>query len=325
MNVTLFGLVLRNLSLQSPLLIRPLAGADSSLSIRASNLARFTNAFLFSRQNIIVRQSSFHFFLQRPFAVDGADTFTGKIYHKQLSEIGEKTVVFTECLFSKCNENHEKGGALFTYQCKAFLDRCSFSTNSAKFGGSVFIADATIIEVNNSLITLSRAERFGAGYLDGHEPANNLYVNHCNITQNHADKWIGGLRLQHNGGRLQFCNFVANTARVYGAVWDYGHKPATREFSHCRFTNNTAIEAGAGITGFHILYRGSASRCIFSGNANANDQNGRSVFLFADNSVFIISECEFDGPAHKELMGYHPDSRFIESQNKFNQNPAEIN
>lgn len=323
MNATLLGLVLSSLSLQTPFLTRPFAGFGF-VSVRATRLARFTKSFLFSRQDVAVAQSTFHFFIQRPVTVD-SEAFTGKTYNKQLSERGAKTVVFTQCVFSGCSERREHGGALFTHECNLTLDRCTFSGNSAQFGGSLYVSDSRAIEVNRSLVTLSSAERFGAGYLDGHEPSNTLVLSECNITSNRADKWIGGLRLQHNGGRVRHCSFVGNAARVYGAVWDYAHTPASRTFSHTSFINNTADEAGAGITGFHILYKGTASHCVFRGNRNKSGQCGRSIFLFADNSEFTVSNCKFDGSQQEELMGFHPDSRFVQDHNKFNQILAENN
>lgn len=321
MNATILGLVIGHFVQKSPFLSLSLSRQPEFLSISNSRLTKFSNFFLFSRciqQRALFSNSQFSSFLRRPITIEGTgEVYNDETYKRRKVVSGDKNVMFVQCTFQNCHEEKGHGGSLLTKQCSIVIDRCVFSKNTARYSGSADIGDAPTIVFNQSLITSSTAERFGAAHFDGHEISNTFYMNDCNITMNHAKRWIGGVRLQHNGGHLRFSSFIGNSAQVYGAIWDYGHSPAFREFSFLRIINNTASESGAGITGFHILYKASATNCTFAGNRNENGQRGRSIYLFADNSEFCVSHCTFDGPEEDELAGYHPDSVFSKTANEF--------
>ena len=155
--------------------------------------------------------------------------------------------------------------------------------------------------------------------LDGHEPTDIGNISHSNFTENKADKWIGGVRLQHNGGIVQFSNFVKNNAESYGAIWDYGFKPAFRELDHLYILNNTANEIGAGFTSFHLLFIGQTQNCIFYGNRNLNGFNGRSILVHSYSSTMGVNNCYFEGEKEAEMSTYYIESAiFDDGTNSFN-------
>lgn len=313
MNATLLNLVLVKTVLHSPMI------ACSNVNRHFNNfrLSKITDKFLFAvNSNVRIADSSFSMFLSRPITVMGEDSYTEKAFTSQKTKHGKKDVFFTRCTFINCRENKERGGGLWTHECRAMITHCKFEGNSAKFSGNAEITDAERIELNETQFLSGTAERFGGAHIDGHEPSNTANLLNTNFTGNRASKWIGGLRIQHNGGFIRFCYFEQNQGETYGAIWDYGHKPSLRLFDHIHVLNNTA-NYGAGITGFHLLYQARAQNCVFCGNRNKDGSGGRSLYLQADNAQIDVVECLFEGTRDEELAKYHPASHLVLVETNF--------
>lgn len=247
--------------------------------------------------------------LASPISLSSKSDFINENFTDPLIKRGKKNITCTHCTFKNCkNRIGQKGGAFQTVQCTTYLLYCTFIDNFATFSGSVEIQDSPLGIVNYTLIYRSSAERFGAMMLDGHELTDTGSISYSNFTCNSAEKWIGGVRLQHNGGVIKFSNFVKNSAQSYGAIWDYISKPAFRELDHLYILNNTANEIGAGFTSYHLLFIGTAKNCVFYGNRNLNGFNGRSILVHSYASSMNVKQCCFEGEKEIEMTTY-----FVES------------
>lgn len=275
----------------------------------------------------MITRSSFTNFLGSPISLSSKSEYINQNFTEPLIKTGKKNITCIHCTFTNCkNRIGQKGGALQTVQCATYLLHCTFIDNFATFSGSVEIQDSPVGIVNYTLIYKSNAERFGAMMLDGHDTTDTGNIFHSNFTENNAEKWIGGVRLQHNGGYIMFSNFVKNNANSYGAIWDYGFKPGHRKLDHLYILNNTASEIGAGFTSFHLLFVGSAQNCVFYGNRNLNGFNGRSILVHSYSSLMNVKQCYFEGEKEAEMTTYFIESKIIEEGNSFNNiNLTEIN
>jgi hypothetical protein len=313
MRLTVTLLALRHISANSPLFARnPCLASSSSL---------FRHVRIDQSPMGLPDSSGFHHFLQPPITMASKHDYVGQTMRNSnhIFKLDVPTISLLRCLFEDCQAGEEHGGAIWTVSCRIIAAFSVFRNNSAKFAGSVDFQDARTIDMNFTLIAQSSAERFGAGQIDGHAPEDSGWISECNFTGNRAEKWIGGIRIQHNGGNLSHTNFVGNFANIYGALWDYGHKPAHRLVQTSNFVNNSAEEEGAGYTAYHLLYRGTVRQCRFVGNRNGKVKTGRSVFLWADAARMVVADCVFDGTKEEEMAIYFPRGSVMaeEGENRF--------
>lgn len=325
MNLTVSSLFLLHNLARSPFLTLSSNYHSSNLNIDQIHVQSSLHHFIFSYRitnQVIIKQSSFTNMLASAISLSSKSEYNNQNFTEPLIKKGKKNVTCIHCIFKNCkNRIGEKGGALQTVQCSTSLIYCIFIDNFATFSGSVEIQDAPIGIVNYTLIIKSSAERFGAMMLDGHEVTDIGNIYYSNFTENKAEKWIGGVRLQHNGGNIKFSNFVKNSAQSYGAIWDYGYKPAYRELDHLYILNNTASDIGAGFTSFHLLFIGTANQCVFYGNRNSNGFKGRSILVHSYSSSMNVKNCYFEGEKDTEMTTYFIESTLKdEGTNSFNSN-----
>lgn len=227
----------------------------------------------------------------------------------QRMKINETTQILSSLFFHCINsEKFSHGGALFVKKVSFIIDNCIFDNNSAEFSGSIEIDSSFNSTINNSLIIRSSAERFGGILFDGANASCLAFIYQTNFSQNSATKWIGAIRLQHNGGQLNNCYFTENSAENYGAIFDFGHYPSNRLLSHCFLKNNTALIRAGGFTSFHLLYNGQFTSSIFIGNSN-REPYGKSIFVFSDSSIVKLFKCTFDGPKSEQVIAYFSSSK----------------
>jgi hypothetical protein len=271
MNFTFFCLRLVNFNGLSPYFIDVLTQQSSFRQFYKIHARNFFQSFFFSSRlfhSISINDSHFFHFLSRPLTIASTNTYFDALFLTRFHSFEPQNISFFRCIFEHSHTIEEHGGIIWTISCNVIVSECTFVNNSAKFSGSVEFQDSPVISMNFTLISDSFAERFGAGHFDGHEPNNIAIITFSNFSNNRALKWIGGIRLQHNGGFITECKFEQNTAEIYGGLWDYGHKPSNRNIERSYFVNNSANEEGAGITAYHLLYRGMINNCLFWGNRN---------------------------------------------------------
>lgn len=321
LNASLCKLTLANSVLRSPYITTAWTSKYNNIAFSQILARKSYSSFLFARafNKIDIKDSSFQQFLSTAIKLGAKNDFINLSRSRKIYKQGFMRITFINCVFENCTEQVEKGGAIHTIQCNTTVDSCIFRSNSATFSGCAEISDAPYSSVNNTLMIDNKAERFGAMHLDGHEAENIGHIFNSNFTNNHANKWIGGVRIQHNGGKILNCNFIMNNANMYGALFDYSHKPAFREIENVRFINNTADSIGAGFTSYHLLYTGQAKQCQFFGNRNKNHMNGRSILVHSDSSILKVLDCDFDGTKDEDLLVYFATSKIeIDGSNRFN-------
>lgn len=323
MNISFFSLILLHKTSYSPFLSIHRNYIPHSLSFSNTKANYLSNHFIYSSYfNGITSfsDSLFSNFLTSAISISSISEFSDTALSERIHKQGKKNISCTRCTFINCsNKLVDNGGAFLTVGCNSTLLYCVFCNNYAKFSGSVEIQDAPIGIVNFTSIKNSHAERFGAMMLDGHEPENIGSIHFSNFSSNNADKWIGGVRLQHNGGSITYSIFYNNSAVHYGALWDYSHKPSKRDMHHLFFLNNTAHEIGAGFTSYHLLYRGTLTHSVFYGNRNLNSFDGRSVLVHSDSSELNVGNCCFEGEERAEMITYFDSSKITDlGENSFN-------
>jgi hypothetical protein len=85
------------------------------------------------------------------------------------------------------------------------------------------------------------------------------------------------------------------------------------------FVNNSAKVEGAGITGYHVLYRGVLDGCAFWGNRDGRIGGGRSVWLYAYAARIEVRGCMFEGEVGEEIAVQFPESEIVDGgSNRFN-------
>ena len=274
----------------------------------------------FATHSINIKDSSFSNFLSNAIKIDNYHDYADNVYTKRLKVSKEGNLTILRCTFKKCiNQIDENGGAFVSTGCNTFILYCNFENNSALYSGAAEIQNAPLAIVNSTTMIGNHAERFGAMMADGTDPSDISRISYSNFTYNSADKWIGAIRVQHNGGSVKFSNFIGNMAESYGAYWDFSHKPSYRNLEFITFINNTANQMGAAFTSYHLLFRGVITNCVFSGNRNENNFPGMSILIFSDSSYLKVENCSFEREKDIEIYLYFNTSTIdILDSNQFN-------
>lgn len=231
-----------------------------------------------------------------------------------LAEYGKVKII--DCSFYKCRSSD--GGAIKSCKAEIIIQDSIFSENFAKNSGAISISDSCNAEISNTQLIKNSAKRFGAMHVDGQEVTNKEYIQQTNFTQNYAKAWIGGLRLQHNEGKISECFFDGNFAPEFGALFDFGYSPGERSIDLTIFLNNTSKEIGSGLTIYHSNFNGKITNSIFIGNRNENHFLGGSIYLHSDSDILFVEKCKFDQPEKESILVYFADtSKIMPSDNDF--------
>jgi hypothetical protein len=243
------------------------------------------------------------------FWIFSRDGFYQSIKNKWHIDRDDGNVTVISCCFFKCK--FVIGGAISLLRADATISKSQFFSNRAKNSGAVSIQDAHKINISDCLFLSNLAKRFGAGHFDGHVDSDFADVENTNFTFNSAERWIGGLRIQHNGGKVRQCAFERNIASEYGALWDYSHRPAVRLLADLVFLNNSCQSSGSSFTAFHLNFRGEMMRSTFVKNWNRDGEAGTAVYLYSDGDWLNLSKCLFDSRKSESLLVYFEDTSGI--------------
>jgi len=139
-------------------------------------------------------------------------------------------------------------GKLENANSKITVRHCTFSSNSAAFGGGVYIHGGSSTLVDCAL---------SCNY-------HGMLINECNVTLINC-KFIGnsgGLGIGGCSSMLTNCTFTDNSARGLGIAL------SNAILTNCTFTGNSATERGGGFQSTHES-RSTLINCTFAGNSAA--------------------------------------------------------
>lgn len=127
----------------------------------------------------------------------------------------ESNTIITNCLFENNISNGSSGGALQVrgdddFNSTVNINDCTFSNNSANFGGALGCYDSTaVVNVTNCTFEENSAVNVGGGISVAFEAT--CSVLNCTFTDNNADLTGGALFVQNNNSTLNidfsFCSY----------------------------------------------------------------------------------------------------------------------
>lgn len=172
------------------------------------------------------------------------------------------------------NMGERRGGAIaMHYETVTFLpfpdvyvsiSDCAFDSNSAGFGGAVFVSSDHIdVTIRNSSFAQNRATDGGGIYFDSDSQLITLFA--LSFYSNGASARGGGVFVAEN----------IDTIRVDG----------------CVFQGNSATSSGGGVFLDRNAVKGHIYNSVFSDN---NGRDGGAVFVGEESSFFTVSNCHFN-------------------------------
>jgi hypothetical protein len=141
------------------------------------------------------------------------------------------------------------------------MTNCTFSANSAKYGGGIcnYYSNPN---VNNCTFTTNSAEQSGGGMFNDHSSPK---VNNCPFTENSANKYNGGGMCNNwfSSPTVNNCTFSSNSAYGGGGgMVNYNY--SSPNINNCAFSSNSA---GAGCGMYNSFSSPHVKDCTFSGNS----------------------------------------------------------
>lgn len=214
-----------------------------------------------------------------------------------------KSLSLSECAFLKCQG--QNGGAISFYNGNFSAIRTQFINNSGTIGGAIYLRRCTNLTFENTDFTDNSAKHDGAAYISMHT-SSTTKISHVNVTQNRAELWTGGLRIEHVGGFMRYCMFEGNTALVSGCFFDWAWDSSVRAVENCVFRNNTCVARGGAYTSCNIRQRIKFDDCVFLQNACRDSAD--SVSIENIEVVCNITHCKFSGKQEQEVSMKYPES-----------------
>ena len=189
----------------------------------------------------------------------------------------------------------EQGAGLFNHGGTPTMTECAFEENSAvTFGGGLCSVDncgAKLVECTFS----GNSAGWGGGISDSNSSPT---VTDCTFSGNTADELGGGVfnEVSSDIAVLNGCEFAGNSATSGGGLCNRG---GHAELENCTFSGNSSDWCGGGL--FDLL--GSTStitRCTFSGNAAVG---GGGLYSYGSSST--ATNCLFAGNTAQDGGGAH--------------------
>lgn len=298
LNATLIALHLVRQTSISPLLsFANLATRNLRSDCSVSNVIR-------CRGNLFLCDSFFRKSLRSAVVLsEEYDTENISGVFRENTRVSFKNMIISNCVFHSCSSSY--GGGLYGDWVNTTLTDCVFYNNGAHIGGAVHILHSDYIFMQRILMIGNVADYCGAGEVDVMNEANDTHIELVNVTGNSANKWTGGLRVDHGGGVLKECVFSENSAAVCGGFFDYAWDAVLRSVSFCMFLNNTSTDRGGAFTGFHLLHHSYfefsffiENRCEKAVNSISIESFGASVSVY--NCIFTGSEDDEVGVRWKD-------------------------
>ena len=181
------------------------------------------------------------------------------------------------------------GGGMFNYGSSPTVTNCTFSGNSADYGGGMCNWDESSPTITNCNFSGNTTDGDGGGMCNagGGTTAN---VTNCTFSDNISGRDGGGMFNGGFYGIVAHCTFINNDATRYGGGMsnDWGSPAVT----NCKFINNEAGTSGGGM--FCSKSSPSVTNCTFIGNeATTQDGGGIANDAYIGASNPNVTNCLF--------------------------------
>jgi|GEM_PF-2661486 len=222
---------------------------------------------------------------------------------------------------------NDYGGGMYNNSGSPSVNNCTFSENSAVFGGGMCNFDGSDPTITNCTFTGNRAYKAGGGmYNIDSSPiltnctfTNNLLtgfttrwgggmcnvgssptLTNCTFIDNSAYDWYypsvgGGICNWDNSSSMVInCTFIGNSASRGGGIID--GPDCSLNLINCIFAGNSAFNpGGGGGGGISINGVGSLTNCTFTGNSAAPYGGGGILYIGDESRHITVTNCTFTG------------------------------
>ena len=227
----------------------------------------------------------------------------------QAKALSVSSLSFDNCTFSSNDAAASNGGALYATACKKLrFSDCSFSGNSARYGGALNV-NGSVLEIDGSTFTGNNSgSNTGASY------GGALFLENCtSVTISGASRFTsnslsaasssgGAVNIKGTGGEYliqgttdQPVSFASNMATNFGSAI-YVAGAVHLEVRNAEFVSNTGTNGGA------VCFNNSTSvndfiGCTFTGNYSTATGKRGGALTTLDGSVATlnVSNCQFNG------------------------------
>jgi predicted outer membrane repeat protein len=179
-----------------------------------------------------------------------------------------------------------RGGGIFIYQSAALtIAHCTFTGNSADYGGGAIFASnvyGEVVTISECTFTGNSADNGGAFGLQEGNPA----ITNCTFSGNSAGS---GGAIFHDWGALPIitgCTFAGNDATSYGGAIFNKDPSSSPIITNCTFSGNTASSGGGAILNSQAT--ATITNCTFTGN-EATGGSGGAVAGMASSTTTITN------------------------------------
>ena len=297
-NISLTNLAILRSVHQSPLLSCTKSGSYSNFFLSFSKFHQISNHVLYSLNLhgfLSISRSNFHKTLSSAIYIDSI-----QLSDLQISEtktINEQEIEIDSCVFTFCNGTN--GACISSKESSISIISSIFKYNTAKSGGAISCINTSSIRIEQSSFCFNSAEYTGAVNLDSAKEVSDANIKYNNISHNRANQWTGAMRVDRNGGNLNYLIFTNNSATFCGCFFDFTWLPSIRSLDHCLFNENSAIYKGGAYCCFHVKHESRFSNCIFS--RNACEYAADSISIETVDIKISLSGCFFSGSKEEEI------------------------
>ena len=179
------------------------------------------------------------------------------------------------------------GGGMYNDSSSPTVANCTFSGNTANWGGGMYNTNNSSPTVENCTFSGNTANYYGGGMYN--ENNSSPTVANCTFSGNTANSDGGGMYNENNSRpKVKNCTFSGNTANQDDGGGMYNANNSSPTVANCTFSGNTANSNGGG------MYNDSSSptvaNCTFSGNTSENLDGGG---MYNYNSSPTVTNCAF--------------------------------
>jgi parallel beta-helix repeat protein len=165
------------------------------------------------------------------------------------------------------------------------VESCTFSDNTATYGGGMYNYLSSSPTVTNTTFSANSAEE-GGGMLN--EDNSTPTVESCTLSDNTATSYGGGMyNYLSSSPTVTNCSFFANTADIAGGgiMNEYNSSPTV---TNTTFSANTANSAGGGMINYDNASP-TVTNCTFSGNIAIAGDSGGGMYNDLDSSPIVTN------------------------------------
>ena len=204
----------------------------------------------------------------------------------------------TNCTFSGNSANY--GGGMYNeYSSSPVLTNCTFTNNSADYGGGMYndrSSDPVLTNCTFSNNSASSRGSFGGGMYNS---SSSPELINCTFSGNSAG-WLGGGMYNDEGSPvLTNCTFTNNSADYGGGVMFASSRNllSSPVLTNCTFSGNSANYGGGAMHNYDSSPK--LTNCTFSNNSASSGGDGTlggggGAILILNTSTLILTDCKFE-------------------------------